>query len=286
MPRAAATSFATVFTAALALQGTPAAHAACSICPQWNAPQAPFVLFGNTYYVGVKGLSSVLVTTPSGHVLIDGALPESAPRIAASIRALGFRIEDVKYILNSHAHFDHAGGIAELQRLSGATVLAAPIGAQALAAGSPPPEDPQTGDATPFAPVANVRAMRDGEVLELAGLEITMHATPGHTPGGASWTWRACEGGVCANIAYVDSLTLVSAPGYRFTDHADVVAQFHRSAAAIEQLPCDVLVSAHPDFSGLLERHARGALVDPDACRGYARQGRRFITERLASERN
>jgi metallo-beta-lactamase class B len=128
--------------------------------------------------------------------------------------------------------------------------------------------------------------MKDGEVLKLAGLEITMHATPGHTPGGASWTWRACEGGTCANIAYVDSLTLVSAPGYRFTDHADVVAQFRRSAAVIEQLPCDLLVSAHPDFSGLLERHARGALVDPDACRGYAQQGRRFITERLASERN
>lgn len=293
MPRTVASPISAYFAAyfaascaAAALLAATAAHADGGLTAQWNAPQAPFVLFGNTYYVGVKGLSSVLVTTPAGHVLIDGGLPESAPRIAASIRELGFRPEDVKYILNSHAHFDHAGGIAELQRLSGATVLAAPIGARALAAGSPPPEDPQTGDATPFIPVANVRAMHDGEVLKLGGLDITMHATPGHTPGGASWTWRACEGGQCAAIAYVDSLTLVSAPGYRFTDHADVLAQFHRSAAVIEQLPCDLLVSAHPDFSNLLQRHARGALVDPEACRAYAQQGRRNIASRLESERN
>lgn len=275
---------------AVALAAAPAALADGGIREQWNAPQQPFALFGNTYYVGVRGLSSVLVATPGGHVLIDGAMPESAPRIAASIRELGFRVEDIKYILNSHAHFDHAGGIAQLQRMSGATVVASVAGAQALAAGTGTPDDPQAGDLTPFAPIANVRAMRDGEVLELPGLAITMHATPGHAPGGATWTWRSCAGERCADIVYADSLTLVPGPGYRFASHPDVLAQLRYAGDVIAQLPCDVLVAAHPDFAGLWERHAkRGALgdaamVDRDACRRYAAQGRAFIAERLASE--
>jgi metallo-beta-lactamase class B len=102
----------------------------CSQCPVWNTPQTPFRVYGNTYYVGPHGLSSILVTSDAGHVLIDGAIPESVPQIVANIRSLGFRIEDVKLILNSHVHFDHAGGIAELQRLSGARVVASKSSAQ------------------------------------------------------------------------------------------------------------------------------------------------------------
>ena len=104
--------------ASLALAQAPATPPTpdCEVCAAWNADQTPFRIFGNTYYVGVKGLSSVLVTSPQGHVLIDGGLPESAQKIIANIGALGFRIEDVKLILNSHGHIDHAGGLAELQR--------------------------------------------------------------------------------------------------------------------------------------------------------------------------
>ena|ERR1700733_8790609 len=97
-------------------------RSSCANCAVWNKPQQAFKIYGNTYYVGTHGLSSILITSDSGHVLIDGALPESAPPIVANIRSLGFRVEDVKLIVNSHAHFDHAGGIAELQRLSGAVL--------------------------------------------------------------------------------------------------------------------------------------------------------------------
>ena len=96
----------------------------CTECAAWNEPQSPFRVYGNTYYVGTHGLSSLLVTSDAGHVLMDGDLPESVPQIVDHIRKLGFRIEDVKLIVNSHVHFDHAGGIAELQRLSGARVVA------------------------------------------------------------------------------------------------------------------------------------------------------------------
>ena len=108
----------------------------CASCSEWNKPQRPFLIFGNTYYVGPRGLSSILITSKGGHVLIDGALPESAAQVAANVRSLGFRIEDVKVILNSHVHFDHAGGIAELQRLSGARVIASKWSAGVMRKGS------------------------------------------------------------------------------------------------------------------------------------------------------
>src|SRR5581483_12435798 len=105
----------------------------------WNAPQAPFRIYGNTWYVGPHGLSSILVDTGQGLALFDGDLPESAPQIEAHIRALGFRVHDIKWVFNSHAHIDHAGGIAALQRASGAQVLASSGGARAMELGGADP---------------------------------------------------------------------------------------------------------------------------------------------------
>src|SRR5271169_5339295 len=117
-------------------------RSSCANCAAWNKPQKPFRVYGNTYYVGTHGLSSILVTSDAGHVLMDGALPESAPQIVVGIRSLGFRIEDVKLIVNSHVHFDHAGGLAELQRLSGARVVASPWSAEVLRKGGVEIGDP------------------------------------------------------------------------------------------------------------------------------------------------
>ena len=141
----------------------------CDSCAEWNAPQKPFRIFGNAYYVGPKGLSSVLITTEAGHVLIDGALPQSAPQIAANIAALGFRLQDVKWIVSSHAHYDHAGGIAALGRMSGATVLASKRGAEGLRLGTAVADDPQVGYGAEmqFPKVKEVRELSDSEVLKL-----------------------------------------------------------------------------------------------------------------------
>jgi metallo-beta-lactamase class B len=267
---------------------------ACDSCAEWNAAREPFRVFGNTHYVGTGGLSAVLITSREGHILVDGGLPESAPLIDASIRALGFRTEDVKLIVNSHAHFDHAGGIAALQRASGAAVAASGPGARAIAAGEPTPDDPQYafGKAVNgFPPAASVRAVADEETLRVGTLAITAHITPGHTPGSTTWTWRSCEGDTCADIVYADSLTLVSAPQFRFRD-ADggrYVAAFRRGLAVLGGLPCDVLLTPHPSASGIDEtrRPARGArtpFAHPDACRAYAANGARALERRLAEE--
>src|SRR6478736_2585377 len=133
----------------------------CANCGALNKAQPPLRIFGNTYYVGTHGLSSVLITSPAGHVLIDGDLPESVGQIADNLRSLGFRAEDVKLIVNSHVHFDHAGGISELQRRSGARVVASQWSAEVLRKGGVGKGDPQYGTLTPIAAVKNVSVFRD-----------------------------------------------------------------------------------------------------------------------------
>lgn len=264
---------------------------ACDACAQWNAPQRPFRVHGNTYWVGPRGLGAVLVTGRDGHVLIDGALPQSAPLIARNIAALGFRLEDVRWILNSHAHYDHCGGIAALARASGARVGASPAGAAALRAGRLPPDDPQYeprgGHACPA--VANAAVIADGASVRVGELAITARLTPGHTPGATTWTWRSCERGECLDIVYADSLTPVSVDGFRYSAKPARVAAFRTSVATVESLPCDVLLVPHPDAEQLAAGASRGPgdanpFVDANACRAYAGARRAWLDERLARE--
>lgn len=266
-------------------------HTSCANCVAWNQPHAAFRIYGNSYYVGTNGLSSVLITSGEGHVLIDGALPESAPRIVTNIRSLGFRIEDVKLILNSHVHFDHAGGIAELQRLSGARVAASQWTADVMKKGKVPRDDPQFGTIVPIARVARVETFKDGDTLRAGAVTVAAHLTPGHTPGGTSWTWQSCESGRCLNLVYADSLSPVSANGFRFSRRKDYpkAEDFERSFSFLESTPCDILITPHPDASDLGKRLAQresrpDALIDPKACRILAATFREHLEKRLARE--
>jgi metallo-beta-lactamase class B len=264
----------------------------CSDCPTWNTPQQPFKIYGNTYYVGTHGLSSVLVTSESGHVLIDGALPESVPQIVANIRSVGFRVEDIKLVVNSHVHFDHAGGIAELQKLSGARVAGSAWTADVMKHGAVPRDDPQFGVIIPIARIAKVETFKDGETLTAGAVAVTAHLTPGHTPGGTSWSWRSCEGSRCLNMVYADSLTPVSADGFLFTrskEYPRAVEDFEQSYAFLDSTPCDILITPHPDFSSFWQRLARrdsapDALIDTKACRALAESSRERLKKRLATE--
>lgn len=261
----------------------------CPSCAEWNAPQRPFRIHGNAYWVGTHGLGAILVTSDSGHVLIDGGLPESAPRIAASIRALGFRVEDVRLILNSHAHFDHAGGIAELQRASGATVAATAWSARVLERGASVPGDPQHGVLLDYPPVRAVRIVADGDTVRVGPLALVAHLTAGHTPGGTSWSWRSCDdAGRCLDLVYADSQTPISADGFLFTrndTYPSALADFARGRAVLEGLRCDVLLTPHPGASRLWERVAADSLVDREACRRYAAAAREALARRVATER-
>jgi metallo-beta-lactamase class B len=270
-----------LLVAHLAAQDRPSS---CANCPAWNMPQQPLKIYGNTYYVGTHGLGSILITSQAGHVLIDGALPESVPQIVGNIRSLGFRIEDVKLILNTHAHFDHAGGIAELRKLSGARVAASKWTAGVMKAGAVPSDDPQFGVIGPIAPIAPVETFKDGETLHAGAVTVTAHLTPGHTPGGTSWTWRSCENGRCLNLVYADSLTPVSADGFLFT-RTHAADDFARSYAFLDKTPCDILITPHPDFSSLWQRLEQRNFIDPAACRSLAERSRDLLKKRLATEK-
>ena len=265
---------------------------ACSQCEAWNVPHEPFRVFGNTYYVGTAGLSSILITSKKGMILIDGALPQSAPLIDENIRKLGFRIQDIRLIVNSHTHYDHAGGIAALQRASGAKVAASPASAAALKQGGPTEDDPQFAfgrEHNDYPSIKEVRVFGDGETLRVGELAITARFTPGHTPGGTSWTWRSCERTRCLDIVYADSLNPVSAPGFRFTGTNTLSS----SIARVEGLRCDVLLSPHPELFGMetklqwrLQRPQENPFVDPRGCKEYAGAAKRRLEQRLEDERN
>jgi metallo-beta-lactamase class B len=239
----------------------------------------------------------VLISTDEGLILIDGGLPQSAPLIEASIAKLGFKLKDVKYVLNSHAHSDHAGGIAAIVRDSGATAIASPSGAKALREGQVTADDPQAANAenARFPAVARVREIRDGEAVHLGKVAVTAHFTPGHTPGSTSWTWTSCENGKCVNVVYSDSLTAIASKGFHFlTDatHGDLTVSFRKSINAVADLPCDILITVHPDASGTDERLAKLAtqrepnpMIDPQACRRYAATYEKMLDERIAKEK-
>ena len=261
----------------------------CPSCAEWNAPATPAHLYGNVYYVGTRGLSAILLTSDSGHVLIDAGLPESAEPIMAHIRALGFRVEDVKLIVNSHAHYDHAGGIAAIQRASRARVAASPSSAAVFHTGMAGRDDPQYAIALAFPAVtgADVRVFADGDTLRVGPIAIVAHFTPGHTPGGTSWSWRACESTKCLDFVYADSQTPVSSDDFLFTRSAaypTALQDFARGFAVLEQLPCDVLLTPHPSASQLWERIASGKLEDPQACKRYVAGARAALARRVAAE--
>lgn len=258
----------------------------CSNCAGWNAPRAPFKIHGNTYYVGTGGLSAVLVTSPQGHILIDGGLSQSASVIAGNVAELGFEIKDVKWLLNSHAHFDHAGGLAALQRLSGARVAASPESRLALLAGNSLASDPQAGygEFMIFPAVKTIKPISDGDSIALGGNVLSAVFTPGHSPGGTTWSWPSCEAGACVTVVYADSLNPVSHDAYLFSRHPAYVAAFRQSISTVRSLKCDILVSAHPEQSGIFERALSGSLIDSQACRRYADAAAGRLDKRLAEE--
>ena len=264
-----------------------------ALAADWDAPQDPFPIYGGSYYVGPQGVASVLITSPKGHILIDGGTPKSAQTIIEHVRELGFKPEDIKVILVSHVHVDHAGGLAQLQRLSGATVLTSPAAKPVLESGKPDRGDPQFGALPDIEPVENVKTVRDGEIVSVGPLAVKANYTPGHTRGGISWTWTAQEPAGAMNMVYADSLNAFGLHGFRYSGDArypEAKADIERSIARVAALPCDILVSAHPEAGGLFERHARQAnegstaFIDRDACRRYADDGRQRLEKTLAQE--
>jgi metallo-beta-lactamase class B len=257
--------------------------------PSWTAPQKPFRIYGNTWYVGPRGLGVFLITGHAGAALIDGGVPGDAALIEKNIRELGIDLRDIKWILNSHAHSDHAGGIAQLAHDSGAQVIANAADVPMLERGGH--DDPQYGNRFPFPPVHVTRTVTGGESLQLGDLLLTAHTTSGHTQGNTSWTWLSCEGARCLHIVDVGSL---SAPGFKLIGnlkYPNTVEDFEHSFAAVAALSCDIPLAPHPDTVDFWARVAKrqqgdlNALIDPAGCGAYANDARASFENELAKQR-
>lgn len=231
----------------------------------WTQPIEPFQIADNLYYVGTAGLSAFLITTPQGHILIDGAMPTSAKPIEASIAKLGFKPTDVKVLLNTHAHFDHAGGLAELKKDTGATLAASAGDREALESGKYiGSEDVKAFD---FAPVKVDRVLKDGDKVTLGGGTLTAHVTPGHTAGCTTWTFPVTIGGerheavlYCSTSVAANRLvSKTKGPQY-----PGIVADYEQSFAKLHRLKADVFLAPHAEQFGMSAKRARLADGGPN----------------------
>ena len=221
----------------------------------WNEPVKPFRIIANIYYVGAAGVTSFLVTTTQGHILLDGGFPETAPLIEKNIATLGFRIQDVKFLLNSHAHYDHCGGLAELKRLSRAQMVASRADAEVLESGGRISFEGWRNSGFPAVKVDRVIA--DGETVKLGDVTLTAVLTPGHTKGCTTWTMPVAESGKTYHVVFYGS---TSVPGYQLVNnpkYPQIVSDYERSFAKLWQLPCDVFLAPHGGFFHLDEKRER-----------------------------
>jgi metallo-beta-lactamase class B len=217
---------------------------------EWNQPLKPFRIAGNLYYVGAAGVSSFLITTSEGSILIDGGLPETAPLIEKNISDLGFKVSDVKYLLNSHAHFDHAGGLAELQRLSGAQMVASAGDAQTLRTGI----DSLLGPEGSFPAIKVDRVINDNETVQLGGTILTARLTPGHTRGATTWTTSITDGGKTYRVLFHASTTVAANQLANNQKYPNIISDYEASFAKLKTMSCDIFLGPHGSFFHLTEK--------------------------------
>ncbi|MBX3621398.1 MAG: subclass B3 metallo-beta-lactamase [Rhizobacter sp.] len=255
---------------------------AYEVPPRWLRPIEPVQITDHVWQIGTARITALLVKTDQGAVLIDGGMPQAAELVLRHMKRLGVAPADLRLMLHSHAHADHAGALAALQRATGARLVSNAESAALLARGGS--HDIHFGDSITFPPVHADRLVQDGEVVRLGGTAFTVSFTPGHTPGSMSWTWTDTRAGVPVRIAYVDSL---SAPGYRLVAnpaYPHLVEAYRHSIEVVRKLPCDLLLTPHPDQSGWDYASATQPHPRPMACAAYADAAEARLNQQAADE--
>ena len=248
----------------------------------WNAPVEPVRIVGNLYYVGAAEITSYLITTPQGHIVIDGGFEETAPLIVANIRKLGFRVEDVRYLLSSHAHYDHAGGLAELKRVTGAQFVSSRGDAPAHARGGL--DDPQFRDRFSYPPIVADRVIDDGDTVTLGGTTLTARITPGHTRGCTTWTTTIRDGEKSYRVVFVGSPT---APGYNLTTnrrYPNAVEDYRRQFAILHSLHPDIFLASHGNFFRLAAKLKTHDFVNPKEYAEFVDEAEESFEKQVAGE--
>jgi metallo-beta-lactamase class B len=258
----------------------------------WTEPFPPFQIAGNLYYVGSRGLANYLITTPRGHILINSDLEANVPLIRDSIEKLGFKFSDIKILLISHAHWDHAAGSAMIKQLTGAKYMVMDADVSVIESGGK--SDFQYGS-TPdslYPPTKVDRILHDGDEVKLGGAVLVAHLTPGHTKGCTTWTMKVKEGEKTYNVVIVGSPNVND--GYKLvgnTLYPQIAEDYERTFRVLASLPCDYFLGAHGNYFDMEAKYARlkagvsTAFIDTDGYRKYVAQREQAFRTELAKQK-
>ena len=257
-----------------------------------KAPVPPRRLVGNIYYVGAAGVSSFLITTPEGHLLIDTGFEDTVPIIQQGVAQLGFKPADIKILLSSHAHVDHTGGHALMRQLTGARIYASAGDARVLESGGVDDFIQFPRDTIVYPPVKVDHVVADGEKVALGGVTLTAHLTPGHTRGATTWTMDVTEMGRTYHVVFFSSLTVN--PGTHLVHNAaypEIMRDYEETLARLKQLPCDIFFAPHGHQFGMMEKFAQqdreggpNCLVDPAGWRSLLTSAEKAFRDEVERE--
>jgi metallo-beta-lactamase class B len=254
-----------------------------------NTPIEPFQIIGNIYYVGAAEVTSFLITSPKGHILIDGGYAETVPQIKANLTKLGFNLHDIKYLLNTQAHFDHAGGLNEVKKLTNAKMLASAADKVLLESGGK--GDFAFGDRLTFTPVMVDRVIKDGETIKLGNIKLKTILMPGHTKGSTAWSMEITDAGRKLNVLFLSSTT---SPTYRFYNNAgfpDIISEYEKTFTRLKTLTPDVFLASHGSFFNLLEKAERRSkdktnpFIEQETYKTYIADTEKDFREKLVKQR-
>lgn len=259
----------------------------------WLQPFPPYRIAGNLYYVGSKDLASYLIVTPQGDILINSSLQGSVPLIKKSVEELGFKFSDVKILLVSHSHWDHAAGSEEIKKLTGAKYMV--MDADVPVAESGGRKDFRYGKSPQdrYPPAKVDRVLHDGSEVRLGGSVLTAHLTPGHTKGCTTWTMKVKDGERTYNVVIVGG-TYVN-PGYKLAGdmaaYPQITQDYEKTFRVLRSLPCDIFLGAHGSYFGMLAKYPRlkqegvQVFVDPQGYKDYVAEAERAFKAELSKQR-
>lgn len=257
-----------------------------------TAPQKPFRITGDLYYVGSQDLASYLVVTPQGDILVNGNLASSPPQIRASVEALGFRWRDIKILLNGQAHYDHSAGNAQILRETGAQLMVMDGDVAAMESGGRDDFEP----IGTFPPAHVSRVLHDRDRVSLGGVTLTAHKTAGHTRGCTTWTMqvhdehgRKLDVVIVGGYAPLDSYRLVASAGHA-ASYPGIAEDFKRTFATLQALPCDIFLGSHGGYFNLQGKLAKMASqgeavwIDPEGYHRAAQEAQHAFEQQLQKQ--
>lgn len=257
--------------------------------PSWSAPHAPYQITDNIYAVGTEGIGVYLITTPKGHILLDAATEQGANVVEANIKSLGFKLTDIKYLIENHAHSDHVGGLAQLKKSTGATMVASQGDRYSLEHGT---LDSETNWEDKFTPVKVEKTITDGEKISIGGVQLQAVLTPGHTKGCTSWLMESPDKGYVRKVAFVCSLTTAGNKLINNKMYPKIADDFRSTFAKLKTINADVLLIGHPDLAGLEEKSISkrngkaDAFVDSTQLQKFVKTFEGKFEEELARQQN